>query len=65
MVCALRHRDTCLSKRRTNLNGFLEGMQMCMRGQHDWRTEYGLAGILCAIVRFIATYPTFTSLITP
>jgi len=28
-----------------------KGMQMCYRGQHDWRTEYGLGGILCAIVR--------------
>ncbi|KAF5357078.1 hypothetical protein D9756_006548 [Leucocoprinus leucothites] len=27
------------------------GMQMCSRGHHDWRSEYGLGGILCAIVR--------------
>ncbi|KAF7763529.1 hypothetical protein Agabi119p4_8066 [Agaricus bisporus var. burnettii] len=28
------------------------GRDLCRNGQHDYRTEYGLAGILCAIFCF-------------
>ncbi|KAF9444675.1 hypothetical protein P691DRAFT_325196 [Macrolepiota fuliginosa MF-IS2] len=28
------------------------GMQMCHRGHHDYRAEYGIGGILCAIFFF-------------